>query len=216
MKKMLTTALTLSVVLVGNAFADSDYLDKIYLGGGVGASFQSKDGYNQKHSGLNDWYFDDAAEYALRVGVQKSWLKSELELSHTSYDAEKNRTVSSGATANATGGSLDRTSLMINFLGDYQVSSFSLFAGGGVGASNVHWKDVKLAGMTGSLDNSDTIFSYNLIAGANYNINENWAIGTRYKYIDGMDYKIEDNNSLTEKFDFPASHNISLNLEYSF
>jgi len=215
MKTTLATALTLSAALVGSASADSNYLDKIYLGGGVGASLQSNDAYNQKHSGANDWYFDDTAEYTLRVGAQKSWLKSELELNYASYDANKRRTLASGNELDASG-SLDRTSLMINFLGDYEISSFSLFAGGGVGASKLDWEDVKLPNTNGYLEDSDTVFSYSLIAGANYNLDENWAIGARYKYMDGTDYKIEDNNSLTEKFDFPSSHNISLNLEYSF
>lgn len=77
-------------------------------------------------------------------------------------------------------GSVEATYLMANLYYDFAMGGFTPYVGAGVGAAFVD-VDYSPSGV-GIVSDDDTVFAYQVLAGASFDLTENWAIFGQYRY----------------------------------
>jgi opacity protein-like surface antigen len=134
------------------------------------------------------------------------WLAVELEYS---YLAKQDIDVSRAS------GDYSANNLMANFLVRYPEGRIHPYAGVGVGWS---WGAFKGSGTatrigTGSVDESDNAFAWQILAGVNFDITPNWSADLAYRYFTSK-YTI---NSGGDDFDVTSkNHMILIGVNYRF
>ncbi len=184
--------------------------DGLYVGLGVGIAYHQSRIYDEKNYAATRWSFKEGRLFDGYVGYRSGLIKGEVELDHTSYAAESRV---AGATVIPMSGNLQRTSAMANLMAVGDFNSWELFGGAGMGMSSIKWN---VTTSVGSMNSTKSAFSYQLIAGANYVINESTSFGIRYRYMDGQDYQPVDSTGTAAKFSFPAAHLVTANMEFRF
>ncbi|MBW7850366.1 MAG: OmpA family protein [Rhodospirillales bacterium] len=111
-------------------------------------------------------------------------------------------------------GDLRATSLMGNLYYDFMPESrFSPYLGVGLGGANVSAKDFSSAGVQ-LVDDDDTVFAYQGIVGASYELDRNLSIKADYRYIRADDAKFTVPGG-SAKADY-ASHNVMVGFVWRF
>jgi len=133
------------------------------------------------------------------------WLAAELEYT---YLADQDIDVS------AVDGDYSAHNVMANLLFRYPEGKIHPYAGFGLGVSTATFEadgSVILGNnaIEGSIDEDDTAFAWQLIAGINFEISENWSADLAYKYFNS-EYEIEDVDVEA------ASHLITVGLNFHF
>lgn len=133
------------------------------------------------------------------------WLAAELEYT---YLADQDIDVS------GVDGHYSAHNVMANLLFRYPEGKIHPYAGFGVGASMATLKadgSVSWGGddISGSIDEDDTAFAWQLIAGINIEISKNWSADLAYKYFNS-EYEINDVDVEA------ANHLITVGLNYHF
>lgn len=119
-------------------------------------------------------------------------LRIEGELSYRNNDV-KSHTSTGGGAAPGPVGETSALAGMANILFDLNTGSpFSLYGGGGIGVAQVEFDNHGFGnGSTIVMDDSDTVFAWQLIAGAGYEITPNMILDVQYRYFNAGDVSIE-------------------------
>ena len=74
--------------------------------------------------------------------------------------------------------------MMVNGLYDFdmQNSKYTPYVGAGIGAAHVRYSDYAAGGST-ALDDKDTVFAYQLLAGVEYKMDNGASLTADYKYL---------------------------------
>ncbi|MCM0021068.1 MAG: OmpA family protein [Tagaea sp.] len=178
--RALSFALVAAALAAGSAMAQGrpQFTEGIYIGGSVGAHKPQNSSVSQGGQstgiGLKTGLAGAASVgYAFGNGP-----RAELELAHRRSNAN------SAAAGQTASGSLDATSLMINGLYDIATgTSFVPYLGAGVGAARMRANNLGTLTNGASVDGSDTVFAYQGIAGLDYHLDANVALGASYRYF---------------------------------
>jgi outer membrane protein OmpA-like peptidoglycan-associated protein len=209
-------AFTLSLLAFGffaggaHAQGRPQFTEGIYVGAGVGGHKAQDSSVSQGGQstsvGLKTGLAGAAAlGYAFGNGV-----RAELELAH------RRTKVGSAAAGQAANGSLDATSLMINGLYDIATgTSFVPYLG--VGAGGARLRANNLGTLTGgaSVDGGDTVFAYQGIAGLDYHLDANWALGASYRYFAAQKADIASSAGTKASVPF-RDHAVLLGMRWNF
>lgn len=136
--------------------------------------------------------------------------RAELELGH------RRSNVAGAAAGQATTGSLDATSLMINGLYDIATGTdFVPYVGAGIGAARVRANNAGVLTGGATVDGNDTVFAYQGIAGVDYHVNGNWALGASYRYFATQKAEIGTTAGTRASVPF-RDHAVLLGLRWNF
>ena len=146
------------------------------------------------------------------VGYKFDQLRLELGLDFSNSDA-KSISLNNASSATANGG-IQNTAGMINALWDFRTGTpFVPYIGMGVGVSSVSLNNLSRNGALLSND-SDLVFAYQPMAGVNYHITDQLALGLQYRYFATVDPSFKVAGSSTRLGLKNESHNVLLGLTY--
>jgi OOP family OmpA-OmpF porin len=204
-----STALALLLcATTANAQKQPDYLDGIYVGGNVGVhkpqnSSMSRSGQSTSVKIGTGIAGTAAVGYGFGNG-----LRTELELGQ--------RAGSVSGTTGTTSGRLDVTSLMGNVLYDIATGGAVIpYLGVGAGGARVRAKDIGPDLGNATISGSDNVFAYQGIAGLDFRIDDNMALGASYRYFATQSASIS--SSAGDKASVPyRDHSILFGIRYAF
>ena len=132
--------------------------------------------------------FDDGyglgVAFGKRLGQvgENSRLRFEGELSYRSNDVDTHKL--NGAALNGPTGKLKSTSLMANLLIDFnEQATFSPYLGAGLGLANVEADGFGVSAIPAVLNSDETVFAYQLIAGAGWDVSQKTELFVEYRYF---------------------------------
>jgi OmpA-OmpF porin, OOP family len=213
---MYLRALALSLLALafaaGEALAQGrpQFTEGIYIGGSVGGHKPQNSSVSQGGQstsiGLKTGLAGAAAVgYAFGNGP-----RAELELAHRRSNANS---AAAGLTAS---GSLDATSLMINGLYDIATgTSFVPYLGAGVGGARLRANNLGTLTNAATVNGGDNVLAYQGIAGLDYHVDENLALGASYRYF--ATGKADISSSAGTKASVPLrDHAVLLGMRWNF
>jgi outer membrane protein OmpA-like peptidoglycan-associated protein len=178
---------------VGAAFGPNWTRDSDLTGGGINTSAD----------------FDTGFAGALALGwAYGNGARAELELAHRRNDLDS----LSGTTAGA--GDITSWSGMVNVYYDLKTGTpFTPYFGAGIGAARASLEASPVGGSR--VDESDTAFAYQLIAGVGYRLNENASVFTDYRYFATTGLGLSTQSGTAVDADY-NNHTVMIGLRYNF
>jgi len=150
---------------------------------------------------------------ALAVGTKLGMLRAEIE---AVYRYNPNDKFDQGGTPQGADGSMSTAHLFLNGYVEIDILGIvTPYAGLGVGYGTVSLNLKQLDG-TVVVDDDDTVYSYQLMAGAAVNVTENFSLTAEYRYFDTItDAELTLSNvpGLVENSDI-SSHEIRFGIRY--
>ncbi|NBX67249.1 MAG: porin family protein [Proteobacteria bacterium] len=212
MRKVLFLAsAVVALFAVQPAHAD-DWRSGLYIKGGVGLAYsrdqEYADGVNRRETELKNGYSVQGA-----VGYDYGMFRSELELSYRRNDVDGH--TRNGVTLGNPGGDSESFAGMINGYVDIPTGTVvTPYVGAGVGFARVDANEYDTSGVD-FLDDGETDFAYQGIAGLDFAIDDALSLYTEYKYfaVDNSEVRTVANNPSDLDYD---SHSVSVGLRYSF
>lgn len=179
MKKSIYALLGL-LVLLSSAPAQADTL---YFAVQAGFSTQPTSDNQDAITPANNFELNtqNGVNAALAVGAKFGSLRGEIE---AVYRHNPNDKFNQGGTPQGADGSLSTAHVFLN--GYYEMDFFGVvtpYVGLGVGYGTVSLNLKQLDG-TVVVDDNDTVYSYQLMAGAAVNVTENFSLTAEYRYFD--------------------------------
>lgn len=150
---------------------------------------------------------------AFRLEAEASYRRAELQ----SFTAGTSGVLTNGiirpaGTYNANG-YMDSLSFMLNGLLDFGADDgLQGFVGGGAGVARTGINAVLTTG-SNTLDDSDSGFAWQILAGVRAPISDNWDVGLRYRMFNATNVNLTDNRGRTLSDDI-RSHSILGTLTY--
>ncbi len=116
----------------------------------------------------------------------------------------------------AINGDIQTFSLMLNALYDFNYSGpITPFLGVGIGGARVKVNADAHPNVTGTVDDSDSGFAWQAMAGVAYEINDRMRASLRYRYFSVPDINLTSSGGTSFETDY-ASHDIMFGLRWSF
>jgi opacity protein-like surface antigen len=176
---------TVSVAVISAASSANAVEIKPYLSGNLRYVFENKDDGKYKDAALSNQNstttFDAGAGYGIAGGaIINNTFRAELELSQQKTDLKKNNVY------NYTTGEGKTLAVMANGYYDFKNSSqFTPYVGAGIGG-------IKLSLENPGVNDDDTVFAYQGMAGVGYDINQSNTISLGYRYFATADATFTD------------------------
>jgi OmpA-OmpF porin, OOP family len=202
------------LILLCNAPAQADTL---YFAVQAGFSTQPTSSNQDGTTPGNNFQLDTSLGYnaALAIGAKFGNLRAEIE---GVYRVNDNDSFDPGGTPTGADGNLTTANIFLN--GYYDIDLFGVitpYAGVGVGYGKV---SLDLKNISGALvvDDNDTVYSYQLIAGAAVNVSDSWSLTAEYRYFDTItdaEFSLNGAIGIIENSDI-RSHEVRFGLRYWF
>jgi OmpA-OmpF porin, OOP family len=209
-------AIALSLLALGLAAGDAhaqgrpQFTEGIYVGAGVGGHKPQNSSVSQGGQSTSIGLKTGLAGAAAVGYAFGNGLRAELELAH------RRSKVGAAAAGQGTNGSLDATSLMINGLYDIATgTSFVPFVGVGAGGARMRANNLGTLTSGASVGGGDTVFAYQGIAGLDYHVDANWALGASYRYFATQKSDIGTNAATKASVPF-RDHAVLLGMRWNF
>jgi OmpA-OmpF porin, OOP family len=180
-----------------------------YISFGAGASWlrdakTSGGGVNLHHEYETGWGGLGAVGYGLGNGIR---LEGELAYRHNGVDK---------ADTGAASGSANAWTFMGNGLYDFTLGwPVTPYVGAGVGLARVNYKNETIPGSTATVNDSDTTFAYQGIAGLAYAINDNLKLDLSYHYLTAVNPRVSTSSGTSVDSQY-RDHAVFLALRWEF
>lgn len=199
-----------SVALVSGAMADGGMPTGYYLGGAAGLGHtQDMDVDTATVDEDADMDHGFAGVVSFGYKYDEAW-RGEFELGYRRNDVDS----VSGTSLNA-GGDVDATTGMVNVLYDFENgSNFTPFLGAGIGAAHID-VDGTLGNTVSVIDDDDTVFAGQLIAGVGYKVTDSLDLTARYNFMAAPDVDVTAVNGTRVESDY-YNHAIMFGLRFHF
>ncbi len=157
--------------------------ETLYFALQAGFSTQPTSDNEDPNNPANDFELNTQAGYnaAFAVGAKFGSLRAEVEAVYRNNPNDK--FIGAGGPEGADG---DLSMLTVFLNGYYEIDLFGVvtpYAGVGVGYGTISL-DLKQLDGTLVVDDNDTVYSYQLMAGAAFNLTENFSLTAEYRYFD--------------------------------
>lgn len=147
--------------------------------------------YVEMNRGDSKWDFDGGINYAVAAGYVIPYFALEGEFAYSKLDIRRRMNTDRSPDVRYTG---DQTQVSI-MLNGYFIPKpewkISPHIGLGIGATIISWNDVRIPGGSSVTDDADTVFTYQLIAGASYKINPQFTVVADYRYFVPGDIELD-------------------------
>lgn len=230
MKRILavSTLLASAAILAPSAAsADSGF----YVGGYGGLNFQNDlDTENQTNGSTTSSDMDTGFvlgavggyKYDFNPGADRGFaVRTELDIAYRENGIDST-TVPAGqggsslpvGTNNGVSGDVSTFSGLANVWVDYKVGKFTPYIGGGIGLAEVSINDFSNNG-TLLVDDSDTVFAYQVGTGVAYALTQSVSLTADYRYFATADAEVSDVGGNTSDVE-NSSHSVMAGVRYSF
>jgi len=170
-------------------------------------------------------YFEFSPDDGYRAGgafgyIFSQYFRGELELSYSRQDIDRLRVLSfptGGAFspwADAKGSASALSGMANAYLTLPTDTIFTPFVGAGIGYTKVSANTIGAAGVPGYTDDSDGAFTWQLFAGANYEVSRDLELGTRYRYQQVDDLVLYASNGDRQDIDKVGAHSLEFTLTW--
>jgi OmpA-OmpF porin, OOP family len=172
----------------------------------------------------NEVEFDTGYDFGGFVGYDFGAFRLEAEASYRRADAES---FTAGTTGVRTGsftrpagtytavGYMDSLAFMLNGMLDFGADDgLQGFIGGGVGVARTGINAILTTGSS-TIDDSDSGFAWQVLAGVRAPLTDNWDVGLKYRMFNATDVNLTDNQGRTLTDDV-RSHSLLGTLTYNF
>jgi opacity protein-like surface antigen len=170
-------------------------------------------GYHQVRPGVFDEAsFDTGLGAGLVGGYSYDIFRLEGELFYKSNDVDK---ISSLGVSLSGDGDVTAMGVMINAYYDFKTGTpFTPYIGAGIGFAQVSANDVGAFGVV-LVDDDDTVFAYQAIAGVGYSISNALTLDLMYKYFATTDPEFNDvvGDPIESEY---SSHNVMVGLRFNY
>lgn len=167
--------------------------------------------------------FEDGFVFGGAVGLDTNWIDSEthglrLELEYAYRESDVDDHELLGAPLAGSSGDFSANSVMTNLIFDmFKGRPVSAYIGGGIGVAFTNFDSFSATGNR-VLDDDDTVFAYQGIAGLEYAIDKRWSLFGEYRYFGLQDSDVTllpDVGGLPLEIDMD-SHNFGAGLRLQF
>lgn len=219
MKSAFRILIVLALIMTSyqTLFADELNTDKKwYAKFGVGYAEQVEN-YDEVNVGATEWDFEGGGNYTIAAGYGADYWAVEGEIAYKILDID-NRVMKATGTETNFEGNQDQIAFMVNvFFYPKPEWTISPYLGAGLGYTSVSWNDIRIPGSNSYLDDSDTVFTYQLIVGASYRISPRFFLEIDYRYFVPDSVEIVSRPGGTVgKLDDQALNIIGLALKFKF
>ncbi len=217
MKKALAICLSILFVCCFALSANAAEKDQgLYFS--IGAGYSLPGTQNDQYGGSWDFTNGPVAKGALGYSFEASPdinLRTEFELSYRKYAGDSHKSVN--GTVKDLSGNISYLSGMVNGLCDFKTGTgFTPYIGVGLGMSQVTWSDVKIAGYSYGLDDSDNVFAYQAMGGVGYALTDSVTLDLEYRYFHAQDVSVKDRDGTIGTLDNNTNHSFLIGLRYLF
>ena len=174
------------VVIVASCYPvfaeESNNENKWYVKSGLGYANQIKN-YNEVNFGASEWNFDDGLNMSLSAGYAALYWALEGEFAFRIMHIDHKTLKSSSSKLNYEGDQTQAALMLNGYLFPFPEWIISPYVGGGLGATRISWNEIKVSGSSSSgIDDYDTVFTYQFIIGASYDITPKMTLEADYRY----------------------------------
>jgi opacity protein-like surface antigen len=115
----------------------------------------------------------------------KRILAVEFEYNHIANDFDTGKIYNVAGTSLTLDGSIKIDAFMLNLIGRYPEGRFHPYIGAGAGYANVQIDTIQSSpvGAFNNTSGSKGVFAYQILAGVDFDITNNWFVGLGYKYF---------------------------------
>lgn len=175
-------------LMAGTASAQSS--SGFYVGLAGGASFLSDSDFDVLGAVNVDNEYDPGYAVAGFAGYDfgSVWtlggVRLEGEISYRQNDIDVHSVAALGGDQPGSDGEASALAFMANVYNDFLPGSpFRPYVGAGVGAAVVDFSGYRIAAIPNVLDDDDTTFAWQLMAGVSYDLTEQMSLGGEYRYF---------------------------------
>jgi opacity protein-like surface antigen len=147
-------------------------------------------------------------------------LSAEIELSYTRNSLDTLDVVSiafpAGSGPLAAKGSASTLSGMVNGYFSLPMDRFRPYVGAGIGVTRVSAHGAGFAGVPGETDDSDTAFTWQLMAGVGFQLSPNLELGARYRFQHVNSYTLINSGGDEQRVDGSEGHSFEVTLKFAF
>lgn len=208
--------LTLVITSSKNVFAEATSTDSNwYARLGIGYADQI-DNYNEVNEAETEWEFDGGPNLTISAGHSSYSWAVEGEVSYKKMDATTDIFTGTSTTLNLKG---DQSQLAVMLNGFWYPKpnwKVSPYLGVGLGITRISWNDIRARGTSFRIDDSDNVFTYQLILGGSYKITSQIHLEADYRYFAPDDVEVTTNMGEVGKFENQELSIFSLALKYKF
>jgi opacity protein-like surface antigen len=156
----------------------------------IGSAAQVKK-YIEVNGGQSEWDFESGLNCTVAAGYTVPYLALEGELGYRKLDIFRKINTDRSTGVKYTGGQTQVSIMLNGYFIPKPEWKISPYVGLGIGTTTISWNDVRAPGGSSITDDSDTVFTYQLIAGASYKINPQFTLTADYWYFVPGDLEIE-------------------------
>jgi len=134
--------------------------------------------------------FDSGAGFGITLGRSFDQFRGELEYSSRKNDI-KSHSLNGGATLPGSKGEAKSDAFMLNGYYDIDTNSaFVPYLGAGIGMAKVKFDDFGVAAIPDVLNDSESQFAYQFMAGGEYRFADTWGLFAEYRYFATTDVDV--------------------------
>lgn len=198
-------------VFAGESNTDKNWYTRL----GIGYADQI-DNYNEENIGVTEWEFDGGHNSTISAGYCARFWAVEGEVSYKQMDMDSRVSKATGNRSNYEGDQ-DQLAVMINgFWHPKPDWTVSPYLGAGLGVTRISWNEVKFPGATTTLDDTDIVFTYQLVIGASYEVSPQLSLEIDYKYFAPDDAEIADSHGVVGRLADQELNIFGLAVKYKF
>ena len=187
MRTTFAVACVVAMLCVPTALAENYYVN---FGLGLNQTDDTDFNVDIGGPGRIDTDFDNGLNLFAAFGYEFESIRLEGELMLREADVDTHA-LNGGAALAGSDGELSSTTLMANVAYDFnRDASVNFFAGGGLGFSQVDFSDFGVTGLPNVLDDDDTVLAFQVFAGIDVDINEQWAFIADVRYFQADDPEV--------------------------
>ncbi len=192
---------------LASLFAPAALADGLYMRLGAGYVHVDEDSFTNAE-------FDDG--YLVSGSIGYNWffpdniadLRIELEGAYRDTDLDS-------ISGNSANGDAEVYTAMVNGIVDIRTNWVVVpYLGVGFGAAHVKFESDG-GGVLATIDDDDTVFAYQVMAGLNYDLSENLAIGFEYRFLETEDFEMTNSAATQFETDYMA-HAAMITLTFGF
>jgi opacity protein-like surface antigen len=177
---------------------------------------QQIDNYNEVNGGQSAWEFDGGPNFTISTGYDANFWALEGELAYRKMDIGNRISKRKGRRLSYTGDQ-SQISLMLNgYLYPKSDWTISPYLGIGFGVTKISWNNIRYPRSSSFFDDSDNVFTYQLIIGVSHKITSQLVLEADYRYFVPNDVEITSSAGAVGKLDNQELNIFGVSIKYKF
>ena len=219
MNKIFTVSAFLAFIMAPSqpVFAEGTVSEKNWYGRlGVGFAKQIND-YDEVNYGRTEWDFVDGPNFTVSAGYDGKLWALEGEVVYRTMDMDVRVSKGSGTRLKYKGDQSHLALMLNSYFHPRSDWIISPYLGLGIGITKISWNNIiRCTGSRFYIDDSDNVFTYQLIVGGSYKITPQLFLEADYRYYVPDDAEITESRGSVGKFTNQELNVFGLAIKYKF